>query len=614
MKRNGKASEPPVYLGIEGGGTRTRIVAAGPGGAAALEFELGPANLRLIKDRDLRDLMLEIRSRAGKPAGIGVAIAGAREDRDRARVLSIAEAVWPRIPCAVTHDLESAWRAAGPLKLGGRVLVSSGTGSCCYGRTRDGRELRTGGWGHHLGDRGSAYALALQTLREVLREYDHFGRWTECGAGILRALQMNHPDELPEWIQSAPKSEVAALAREILPAAGRGDRVARRMVIEHAGELACDAVACARRLRLRPEDTEFISCGGVLENHRNFARALVKRIRRDFANAAVKRLPRPSVWGAWELARNIASPSQPAGRSATSIHKNALPARPEIPPVKSETLPTEQRNPRSLDLDRLAIPEAISLMLSEEGAVPEILRRQIAILARAIRSVTRALRRGGRLIYLGAGTSGRLGILDAGECPPTFHTPPHMVQGIIAGGRQAVWSAVEGAEDDSAAGAAAVRFRKVNRKDMVFGIAASGRTPFVWGGLLEARKAGATTGLLCFNPYLKIPRVMRPDLVLSFDVGPEVLTGSTRLKAGTATKLVLNLMTTLGMVQLGKVRSNLMVNLHPTNSKLRDRAVRIVQDLTGVDNHDARTALEKAGWDIQQACSHFNLPRPNKRQ
>jgi N-acetylmuramic acid 6-phosphate etherase len=215
----------------------------------------------------------------------------------------------------------------------------------------------------------------------------------------------------------------------------------------------------------------------------------------------------------------------------------------------------------------------------------------------------RAFEQGGRLFYAGAGTSGRLGVLDASECPPTFRTPRDMVQGIIAGGPTALWSSVEGAEDDATAGSRAVASRGVTRRDIVVGIAASGRTPFVWGALGEARRRGAATVLLCFNPHVTIARGERPTLVIAPDVGPEILTGSTRLKAGTATKIVLNVFTTLAMVRLGKVRSNLMIDVKASNTKLRDRAVRIVQELTKADHGAARAALEKTGWNIQEACA-----------
>ena len=260
-----------------------------------------------------------------------------------------------------------------------------------------------------------------------------------------------------------------------------------------------------------------------------------------------------------------------------------------------------------MHLDKLPMAKAIELMLSEDEKIPAALRAERKQIERAIDWIVSAFRRGGRLFYVGAGTSGRLGILDASECPPTFRTPPDLVQGIIAGGQSAIWQAVEGAEDDDAAGARAMEFRGVSKRDVVVGIAASGRTPFVIGALAAAKMRGARTALLCFNPSVRESAAMRSHLIIAPDIGPEVLTGSTRLKAGTATKLVLNLFTTLAMVRLGKVVGNLMVDLNPSNAKLRDRAVRIVRELTGADDATARAALEKSGWVVKTALRMIQL-------
>jgi len=180
------------------------------------------------------------------------------------------------------------------------------------------------------------------------------------------------------------------------------------------------------------------------------------------------------------------------------------------------------------------------------------------------------------------------------------------VQAIIAGGQTALWKSIEGAEDDRAGGQSAIQFRKVNSRDVVVGIAASGTTPFVWGALREAKRRRAKTVLVCFNPFLKIPRSWQPDTVISPNLGPELLTGSTRLKAGTATKLILNMFTTLAMAQTGKVLSNLMVDLLPLNVKLRDRATRIVQELVNVNYATARLALERNGWVIKKAVKRLS--------
>jgi N-acetylmuramic acid 6-phosphate etherase len=276
--------------------------------------------------------------------------------------------------------------------------------------------------------------------------------------------------------------------------------------------------------------------------------------------------------------------------------------------IRSRKLsPTESRNARSTRLDSMPVADSVELMLNEEARVTRVLLKNKALLTRAVDLVTQAFRSGGKLFYFGAGTSGRLGVLDASECPPTFRVPSTLVQGVIAGGDVALRSAVEGAEDDAAAGAREVRSRRITQRDVVVGIAASGTTPFVWGALVEARLRGAKTILLCFNPHLVIPRKMRPALVIALDLGAEVLTGSTRLKAGTATKLILNILTTLAMVRLGKVQSNLMVDLNPSNVKLRARAIRIVRELTGHDEAAAKTALEKSGWIVKRAVAALSI-------
>ncbi len=243
----------------------------------------------------------------------------------------------------------------------------------------------------------------------------------------------------------------------------------------------------------------------------------------------------------------------------------------------------------------------VELMLSEDTKVIPALLKKKREITRAATLAATTLRRGGRIFYVGAGTSGRLGMLDASECPPTFRASSETVQGIIAGGQRALWQAIEGAEDDARAGARAIIARGVTARDFVIGIAASGRTPFVWGGLHEARVRRAGTCLVCFNPKLKIVPRNRPDIIVAVDVGPEVLTGSTRLKCGTATKLILNMISTIAMVRDGKVISNLMIDLNPSNEKLRDRAVRIIQQLTGSEPNAAHDALERNGWVLKEA-------------
>jgi N-acetylmuramic acid 6-phosphate etherase len=242
--------------------------------------------------------------------------------------------------------------------------------------------------------------------------------------------------------------------------------------------------------------------------------------------------------------------------------------------------------------------DLVKLFIDEEKFVEEALRAVAVDLARAVELVADSLRKGGRLYYVGAGTSGRLGVLDASEIPSTFGASPDLVQGIIAGGTTALHRSVEGAEDETSNGSLAIDRRGVKGVDVVIGITASGRTPFVLGALTRAKSLGAKTVLLTCNP-VRESRLGGIDLAVDLVVGPEILTGSTRLKAGTATKIALNIISTGAMVSLGKVRGNLMIDLNTTSSKLRDRATRMVADLTESDYNSARAQLEKNDWDLR---------------
>jgi N-acetylmuramic acid 6-phosphate etherase len=261
---------------------------------------------------------------------------------------------------------------------------------------------------------------------------------------------------------------------------------------------------------------------------------------------------------------------------------------------------TEQRNPASTEIDRLSALEIARIINREDHRIAPAVATQLDCIARAIEMAEQAFRAGGRLIYVGAGTSGRLGVLDASEMPPTYGTDPQMVQGIIAGGLTALVTPAEGAEDSREAGGAEMDERNVGRDDFVFGIAASGSTPYVHGALTRAKQRGARAGfLLCTQPEEWMLQVY--DVVIAPLVGPEVVTGSTRMKAGTATKLVLNMITTGAMIRVGKVYGNLMVDLRATNQKLRDRSERILMETLDLERDDARDLLGRAGGSVKTA-------------
>ncbi|MBL0921804.1 MAG: N-acetylmuramic acid 6-phosphate etherase [Phycisphaerales bacterium] len=259
---------------------------------------------------------------------------------------------------------------------------------------------------------------------------------------------------------------------------------------------------------------------------------------------------------------------------------------------------TEQRNPRTMSLDRMSIEECLAAINAEDALVAPAVARALPRIADFVRLADRALRAGGRLIYIGAGTSGRLGVLDASELPPTFQTDPDMVVGLIAGGDAALRRSSEGMEDDPRGAAPEFDRLNVGAHDAVLGVAAGGTTPYVLGALDLAKSRGASTGLLTCSP---VPRPASADVLILIETGPEAVTGSTRLKAGSATKMALNAISTTLMVAQGKTYENLMVDLRATNAKLRDRAARIVAALTGLPRKEALDLLDAAGGAVKTA-------------
>jgi len=268
-------------------------------------------------------------------------------------------------------------------------------------------------------------------------------------------------------------------------------------------------------------------------------------------------------------------------------------------PDQIATLTTEQRNPRSAEIDRLPTQEILKLINSEDKLVPLAVERELEFITKAVDLIVYAFKQGGRLIYVGAGTSGRLGVLDASECPPTYGTDPNMVVGLIAGGRPAVFKSQEGAEDNEAQARKDIDSLKVNKNDVVCGIAASRRTPYVVAAVRRARELGSTTIYITTNPRREFN--LEVDVAICPEVGPEVVTGSTRMKSGTAQKLVLNMLTTTAMIKMGKVYENMMVDLQLTNKKLVERARRIVMIAADVDYHAAENFLNCSGGHVKTA-------------
>jgi len=276
-----------------------------------------------------------------------------------------------------------------------------------------------------------------------------------------------------------------------------------------------------------------------------------------------------------------------------------------MPSQPKEHRRTEQRNAASRNLDRMSALQIVRLMNREDRKVAAAIGRELPAIARAVDAIVKAIRNSGRLIYVGAGSSGRMAVLDAAECPPTFGTSPGLVQALIAGGGPAVTGAVEGAEDSVGNAERDLRAKKLTRRDVLVGITASGTTPYVLAALNDARKRGATTVAITVNPHTPAARLAK--ILIATQVGPEVLTGSTRLKAGTAQKMVLNMLSTAAMARLGHVYENLMIDVKPSNQKVSDRIKRILAEASGKNLSASEHALRQSGHNMRVALVMLKL-------
>jgi N-acetylmuramic acid 6-phosphate etherase len=587
-------------LGVEGGGTKTAwalvetVLPTGrddPGWEFRIleQGKLPASNFRLTAPDRLRAILAELPKQIDRA---GVFLAGCATEEDRRTLRQICLEIWPNAKIATGSDRDSGLAAA--LGRGDGIVVNAGSGSSVTGRRSD-RIERAGGWGHILGDAGGGYFLSIQALRLILREHDLQRAETDFTAKILRALALNNFDELVRWVQTADKMDIAMLTPVVFDAAAAGD-TSMMEIIEEGARVLCEYTeAVADRLHMLAP--KVVLMGGLFYRDSIYTHAFRRWLKKNLPDALVTTAERaPELGAAWLAAET---------HDHATFHPQ--PSQGEIDGLAAAL--TEQRNPHSQNLEKMPAHELVRLFVEEEKFVQDALRTAATALARAIETVTESMRNSGRLFYVGAGSSGRIGLLDASEIPPTFGAPAHLVQGIIAGGATALHRSVEGAEDEESAGAFTLDERGIKAADVVIGLTASGRTPFVLGALARAKSLGAKTILVTCNPALAgIGRCDRPgspaaakefDLLITLPVGPEIVAGSTRLKAGTATKVALNIISTGAMIGLGKVRGNLMIDLHTTSTKLRDRAVRIVAEVTRRDYESARGLLEANDWNLR---------------
>ena len=593
-------------LGIEGGGTKTTWALLTRDGKVLAQGTAGPGNTLLLSDAALEKLFREIRRTAGvKVEAIGGAFAGCQLAVEKSRVEKIARRVWSSAKVVrIMEDTRSVLAAA--FGDGPGIVVIAGTGSNVAGQksAQDPIE-KAGGWGHLFSDEGSAYDIVRCGLQLAFDVYDSTRKISILAQEFLTATEKSSMEELVSFLLRDPsKIAIAQWAQCVFAAQKKGDRDAKRAIDSRIVMLAGNLAVLAYRLKLTSPRVALT--GGLFENQPGYAKAFQRELKKEFPAAQPFLLKVPGVFGAARLAGLAELPKagsrRPPGDGLTS--GEPLPGGQRLPtdPARLAAFAnasTEQRNPRSRGLDKRSIPNLVALFIKEERYVEKALAAQRGSIAKAAALVAKKLSGGGRLFYVGAGTSGRLGVVDASEMPPTFNASPEEVQAIIAGGPPAVFRSQEGAEDARDTGVAELKARKLTKRDVVCGIAASGQTPFVLAALDYARDLGAGTILLTCNPKraIRVPVEVEIDL----PTGPELVTGSTRLKAGTATKLVLNILSTIAMVRLGRVQDNLMINVQATNDKLRARAVRLVRALSNGSEATAQAALENHGWRVAAA-------------
>ena len=604
-----------VVIGVDGGATKTVATVVAEDGSVLSVGTAGGANPLIWGDaafeniRSACDAALTIAQTDWEEVAFAfVGMAGADEPNSNPYKFALSH-LQPKLPVPFALDNDGIAAHAGALAGRDGIVVVAGTGAIAIG-IANGQRVRVDGMGHWFGDEGSATWIALQGLRAATRAQDGRGEQTKLTEVLPKALMVNSLRDAASLLASGDltKFDLALAAVSVTKVAEEGDSVAQKILQDAALHLAESAFAAAQKLGRFDLPVSFT--GGVFRLTSNMPNLFREALSRRLHNAKVQEPLLPPHLGAALLAAKQIGWEVNEGWLDKLVETGKQWGYFDLGAGLVEVLPrllSEQRNPASMFLDQLDVEAILTLINDEDHKVAPAVRQEIPAIAQAVRWAVRGLSRGGRLIYVGAGTSGRLGIMDAAECPPTFGTPPDWVIGVIAGGPQAVFRAVEGAEDDMEAGREEMSKLGVGENDVVVGLSVSGRTPFVIAAMDEARKRGAKTVAITVNRDAPIAAVA--DVVIAPVVGPEIVAGSTRMKAGTAQKLILNMISTTTMVRLGRVRSNLMIDLRTWSVKLRERAKRIVAQLAGVSIPEAEKALEANNWEVRKAVAWLQSQR-----
>jgi len=619
-------------LAVDGGGSHTKAGLYDADGEFIAEAQGGPANpVDTSTDNCIQVIVSLAKSLVNaQNTEVDTIVAGIAGVSDAEQAQNIAQRLMDELDAKrsiVSDDLVPLLIAN--VRSSEGLIVVSGTGSCVLARDTHGEVARLGGRGPVLGDRGSAYQIALSGLREAAAAVDQRGPDTSLVDAFLKTAELQVFSDFGKWTASASRDEVAELAIVVSREAENGDGVARVCLEEQALELVEDVVAALAKYEL-PDDSPVVFHGGVFDNSHLFTRAFVESLTKKLPAVTIEPAsisgheaaaslalthPLPDyvvTCGADRMAEPLDEPEGEEAPSDTKIEisipdpdeltnvdqdeEEAIPAM-KIEEAEPDQPVTERHVDRAKQLDEMTASEISEAMSIEDAHAAQAVAAAAPNVAKAMDAAAEAIRTGGRIIYLGAGTSGRLGVLDASECPPTFGVPQGQVVGFIAGGDKALRTSIEGAEDDTrqASKDLGTLDPPMQGQDFVVGITASGTTPYVTAALEHAKSIGCTTALICCNDN----QDSVASIVIFLDTGPEILAGSTRLKAGTATKLALNQISTGAMALSGHIYQGYMVGMQPENDKLQKRACQIVADLTGI-------SLEAAG-DLM-GLAKFRIP------
>lgn len=600
-----------IVIGVDGGGSHTEAVALDESGAVIGRGEAGASNPRVV-DFKIGAACVGYAGRlAMDDAGIPlervadamvccVSGVGRSDDRKAMRKALKQHNVSPRV--VVTHDAEAVLAAGGVFGAG--VTVIAGTGSFVWGRDDDGNEARAEGWGSLLGDSSGGFGIGLEALRAVCRAHDGVAPETSLTDVALEHYKINDPTRLVSVLakKSIPRKKIADFASCVFEHAEAMDSVAVEIIEAAIASLAKSTAAVVAKLTATTQGAlPVVCCGGIARGSELFRDRFETALRAARVKGIIDFPDASPALGAARLAlHEIGVDAQTSPLSSDNTVDVEMGDDAALGVFEEcRALATEQRNLASADIDAADVIDILRVMNGEDHVVAPAVEKVLPAIAEAVERIVAAIKSGGRLFYIGAGTSGRLGVLDASEIPPTFGAPPDLVQGLIAGGYATLLRSREGAEDHEEWAARDLEARRFSAKDALVGLAASRRTPYVLGGMRYAKQLGATTALVtCSPPDATMDEV---DILIAPVVGPEVVMGSTRLKSATAQKMVLNMLTTATMIRLGKVYENMMVDLQLSCGKLSQRARRTVMLAAGVDYEKASAFLIEASGSVKQA-------------